>query len=81
MQIVIDIPIEWLFDMKNKKFCQTDSLYQKILNGTPLEKIRAEIKEERKVEHIPEDVEKWDYIRALDRTLSIIDKYKTESEE
>lgn len=36
MQIVINIPIEWLFDMKNKKFCQTDSLYQKILNGTPL---------------------------------------------
>lgn len=36
MQVVIDIPLEWLFDMKNKKFCQTDSLYQKILNGTPL---------------------------------------------
>jgi hypothetical protein len=36
MQIVINIPLEWLFDMKNKKFCQTDSLYQKILNGTPL---------------------------------------------
>ena len=41
-----------------------------------LDKIRAEIKEERKVEHIPEDVEKWDYTRALDRTLSIIDKYR-----
>lgn len=45
-----------------------------------LEKIRAEIEEERKVEHIPEDVEMWDYIRALDRTLSIIDKYRIESE-
>lgn len=41
-----------------------------------LDKIRAEIEEERKVEHIPEDVEMWDYIRALDRTLSIIDKYR-----
>lgn len=38
MKIVIDIPIEWLFDMNNKKFCQTDSLYQKILNGIPLPK-------------------------------------------
>lgn len=46
-----------------------------------LDNIRAEIQEERKVENIPEDVEMWDYIRALDRTLSIIDKYRAESEE
>ena len=43
-----------------------------------LDEIRAEIEEERKVENIPEDVEMWHYIRALDRTLSIIDKYKEE---
>ena len=48
--------------------------------NTVLDKIRAEIKEERKVEHIPEDVNMWDYTRALDRTLSIIDKYKAESD-
>ena len=46
-----------------------------------LDKIRAEIKEEEKVEHIPEDVNMWHYIRALDRTLSIIDKYMAEGSE
>lgn len=46
-----------------------------------LNKIKAEIQEEKKVEHIPEDVNMWDYICALDRTLSIINKYKIKSEE
>lgn len=46
-----------------------------------LDKIRDEIKEEEKSEHIPEDVNMWHYIRALDRTLSIIDKYKAQCKE
>lgn len=52
MQIVIDIPIEWLFDMKNKKFCQTDSLYQKILNGTPLPEGHGKIMDADKYRHM-----------------------------
>ena len=45
MKVVIDIPLEWLFDMKNKKFCQTDSLYQKILNGTPFPEGHGDLKD------------------------------------
>jgi len=91
MELIIDIPEEVYRAYKmdsslsllnaDQKSIAEGYLINGLINGTPLEKIRDEIKKERKVEHIPEDVEKWDYIRALDRTLSIIDKYKTESEE
>ena len=46
-----------------------------------LKNIRAEVLEEEKAEHVPEDVNMWHYIRALDRVLSIIDNHLANSEE
>lgn len=45
-----------------------------------IDKIKTEIVEAKKVEHIPLDVERWDYTRGLDRALSIIDKYREDKE-
>ena len=90
-KLVIKVPEELLEYFANHNcmsedgwFSHSSILLDAFRNGTPLlevlDKIKTEIKEEKKVENIPEDVEMWDYIRALDRTLSIIDKCRAEQE-
>ena len=48
MQIVIDISEEKLSIIKNKMYCgiYDPDLYKAVANGTPLDEIRAEIKEQ-----------------------------------
>lgn len=67
--------------MSNCRYDLSEDCNNKDCLACVLNKIRAEIKEEERVEHIPEDVNMWHYIRALDRTLSIIDKYMAEGSE
>ena len=43
-----------------------------------LEKLKEQIKEEKKVEHIPKDVEMWDYIEGMNRVVTLIDNLLTE---
>lgn len=40
-----------------------------------VKKIRREIEESKKPENVPYELEYWDYIKALDKALDIIDKY------
>lgn len=75
MQIVIDIPEEMYQTVLDCTYC--GNLYEELKNGTPLDKIRAEIEQTAK------DYDKFaDYRRiyGLWIALEIIDKYRAESE-
>lgn len=40
-----------------------------------IEKIKEEIKESKKPENVPFDIEYWHYVKALDKAISIIDEH------
>ena len=76
MKILIDIPEEeyecvQITGCLGNKTCVSNAIY----NGTPLDKIRAEIAEYKddKIIHAERN-------EMIDITLDIIDKYKAESE-
>ena len=78
---------EWLKELKeSRKFKKKASIVISQLRADRdllekvLEEIRAEILENEKIEHIPEDVNMWHYISGLDKALSIIDKHRTETD-
>lgn len=82
MKLVIDIPEEVYKDIQSHDWKNGERWYSEewkaIHNGTPLDKIRAEIEQTAK------DYDKFaDYrrVRGLWIALDIIDKYKAESEE
>lgn len=71
MQIIIDIPIKWLFDMKNKKFYQTDSLYQKILNGTPLSEEHGKIIDESQITEVYIETTEERYVHGQNTVFTV----------
>lgn len=79
MKIVIDIPKEiYELCVKDDYFVykETDIIRQAIKNGTPLDKIRAEIEQIKEAEYQIYGKGSW---RFVDKCLNIIDKYKAES--
>ena len=85
VKLIVDIPESLIQELKDGCFGVKHSIYELekcILNGTPLDKIKAEIQENIDYN------KKMNYLGivsglllALDIIDYIIDKYKTESEE
>lgn len=79
MKIVIDIPDELYEDIKEYGMCgycsDREIVGEAIVNGTPLDKIRAEIEQHRQK---TQGIDPYDLVGDC---LYIIDKYKSESEE
>lgn len=46
-----------------------------------LEKLKSQITEYEKPEHIPEDVEMWDYISGMDKVVALIDSMLSDMKE
>jgi hypothetical protein len=84
MQIVIDIPEQMYLNAKADILCGGDILVKAIKNGTPLDKIRAEIEALIEWHDCPIEYDNgndaW-YCEACNQAIKIIDKYKAESED
>jgi len=90
MKLIIDIPdytYEAVKEYVNEGLFDYDginaTLHKSIANGTPLDKIRAEIKGMYRVilKGTPKDDWAVRWNDCLDDVLEIIDKYKAESED
>jgi hypothetical protein len=86
MQIVIDIPKEqYSLIMQSyrsgvARFIDKEAMMYAIKNGIPLDKIRAEIEEQKECRCFDDD-DMFVYITGLNDAIYIIDKYKAESED
>ena len=79
MELIIDIDEE-LKQKIDEGFTNQviiNKLWDATRNGTPLDKIRAEIEPTRKMYLDMNDI---DWLNGCDYVLSVIDKYKAESE-
>lgn len=77
MQLVVEVSEDTFFDLKKKQ--NRTEVDNAVLNGTPLDKIRAEIEEQKECRCFDDD-DMCIYRAGLDDALDIIDKYKAESE-
>jgi hypothetical protein len=89
MKLLIDIPEQMYLNAKAGILCGNDILVKAIKNGTPLDKIRAEIEQaannQFKIAMGVSDLnERYAHIQmenAYRHSLNVIDKYKAEGSE